>query len=340
MSAAGSGPAWAWAVRHWRLLLLAFALLALAAALVAPRVERMRPARDILAVVDVTGSMNVRDEVLEGEATSRLAMSKRGVRALLAALPCGSRLGLGIFTERRSFLLFEPAEVCSNFAALDGAIGALDWRMAWEGDSYVARGLHSGIALAEGVGADLVFLTDGHEAPPLAGDALPDFEGRPGEVRGLIVGVGGPDPVPIPKFDEDGREVGFYGEMDVPQENRSGPPPEDAHMREGWNPRNAPWGGEAARGTEHLSALREAHLQALSAQTGLGYVRLDAIRALPGEVLAATRARPIATQVDTAPLAGALALVALLALYGSALFIRLARRRRRHLPALHSGTLP
>ncbi|QIB35766.1 vWA domain-containing protein [Ancylobacter pratisalsi] len=326
--------------RHWRVLLIGFALAALVVALVAPRIERLRPARDILTVIDVTGSMNVRDGVLEGRPASRLDVSKRSVRALLAALPCGSRFGLGIFTERRSFLLFEPTEVCANFAALDGAVSALDWRMAWEGDSYVARGVHAGIALAEGVGADLVFLTDGHEAPPLAGGALPAFDGRPGEVRGLIVGVGGSDPVPIPKYNEDGREVGFYGELDVPQENRSGPPPADAHLREGWNPRNAPWGGEAARGTEHLSALREDHLRALAAQTGLAYARLEAPGSLAGDVIAATRARAVTTRVDTAPIAGALALVALLALYSASLFLRLARGRRRRLTALHNGSLP
>ncbi|MGQ4273744.1 vWA domain-containing protein [Terrihabitans sp. B22-R8] len=323
--------------RSWRALLLAVALVALLITQIAPRIELMRPARDVLAVIDVTGSMNVRDYMVGGSATSRLDMGKRGLRALLAALPCGSRLGLGIFTERQTFLLFEPVEVCESFAALDGAIATLDWRMAWEGDSYVARGVHAGIAQAGTVDADLIFLTDGQEAPPLPGGGLTTFDGEPGKVRGLIVGVGGAEPVPIPKYNDDGREIGFYGEMDVPQENRSGPPPDDAHLREGWDARNAPWGGEEARGNEHLSSLREPHLQALAAQTGLAYARLDSPASLVAAIAGATRERPVPTRIDMAPVPAVLALLTLSALYASSFLLRLASGRRQSRINLQPG---
>ncbi|MCK0208505.1 VWA domain-containing protein [Starkeya koreensis] len=316
--------------RDWRFWLLTTAMLAVLAALVAPRVAVTRPARDILLVVDVTGSMNVRDAPVEGHPATRLAAARQGARDLLAALPCGSRVGLGIFTERRSFLLFEPAELCENFAAMDGAVAALDWRMAWEGDSYVARGVHSALALAADLGADLIFMTDGHEAPPLAGGALPAFEGESGKVAGLLVGVGGLDPAPIPKFDADGRETGFYDETDVPQENRLGPPPEDAPSRAGWNPRNAPWGGEPASGTEHLSAMREGHLRALAAQVGLGFAPLTPASGFLAAVEADTRVRPVETRVDTSAVPAALALVCLSLLFGIGAF---SGRRPERLPA-------
>ncbi|WP_029356845.1 VWA domain-containing protein [Bosea sp. 117] len=315
-------------LRDARFWLLAVALLALAAALAAPRMELTRSARDLVLVIDVTGSMNVRDYRIDGTPASRLAEAKRAARALLAALPCESRLGLGIFTERRSFLLFEPAEVCENFAAIDGSIEGLDWRMAWEGDSYVARGVHAALAMAADLKADLVFLTDGHEAPPLPGSGLPAFDGEPGKVSGLLVGVGGSEPAPIPKFDEDGREIGFYGEQDVPQENRSGPPPADAPSRAGWNPRNAPWGGDPASGTEHLSAMREEHLRALAAQTGLGFTRLGDPSALATAVEAGTRVRPVSVRVDTAPVPAALALLCLATLFAAG-----ALASRRAIPA-------
>lgn len=319
-------------LRDWRFWLLAVALAALFAALLAPRIALSRPARDLLLVIDVTGSMNVRDYMLDGRPAARLDAAKRAGRALLAGLPCQSRLGLGIFTERRTFLLFDPAEVCENFAAIDGAIEALDWRMAWEGDSHIARGVHSALAIAGGLKTDLIFLTDGHEAPPLPSSTLPAFDGKSGEVAGLLVGVGGLDPVPIPKFDEDGREIGFYAETDVPQENRSGPPPADAPSRAGWNPRNAPWGGEAATGTEHLSALREEHLRALAAQTGLGYARLTKPSSLVDATQAATRTRAVDTLVDTATVPAAFALFALAALYGVAPIAVRRSRARQHSP--------
>ncbi|GLK86069.1 vWA domain-containing protein [Ancylobacter defluvii] len=317
-------------LRDWRFWLLAIAGLSLVVALVMPRLTLTRQARDLLLVIDVTGSMNVRDYIEGGEPVSRLATAKRAARALLAELPCQSRLGLAIFTERRSFLLFEPAEVCENFAAMDGAIDTIDWRMAWEGDSYVARGLHSALAIADSLPADLVFLTDGQEAPPLAGGELPAYEGEPGKVTGLLVGVGAAEPSPIPKYNEDGREIGFYAEQDVPQENRSGPPPADAPSRAGWNPRNAPWGGEPATGTEHLSAMREEALRRLAAQTGLGFAALRDPAALSAAVEADTRAHPVEVRVDISGIPAGLALLALTALFGLG---ALTGRRPERLPA-------
>ncbi|MBS7538860.1 vWA domain-containing protein [Ancylobacter lacus] len=316
--------------------LLLAALAATCAALLAPRIERPRSARDLLLVVDITGSMNVRDYTVDGRPTSRLEVAKRALRDLLAALPCSSRVGLAVFTERRSFLLFEPAEVCGNFAPLDAELAALDWRMAWEGDSYIARGAQSGWELAQAVRADLVFLTDGHEAPPAPAAGLPPFERSGPPVHGLLVGVGGPEPAPIPKFDEDGRETGFYAEADVPQENRSGPPPADAESRPGYNPRNAPWGAEAASGTEHLSALREEHLRALAAQLGLGYARLESPDNLAGAVLAATEPRPVRALVETYPLPAALALLALVLAHLMPLGRRAARRSHPSSPPVTS----
>ena len=70
----------------------------------------------------------------------------------------------------------------------------LDWRMAWEGDSYVAKGLYSAIDIAKSLKSDLIFITDGHELPPLPFSGLPPFEGKPGDVGGLIVGVGSHTP--------------------------------------------------------------------------------------------------------------------------------------------------
>ncbi|WP_238123084.1 MULTISPECIES: VWA domain-containing protein [unclassified Xanthobacter] len=312
-------------------------------ALVAPSVPATGPSYHLLAVVDVTGSMTVRDMTVrdvdgrrmgsDQRPTSRLDAVKQRLRNLLAQLPCGSRLGLGIFTERRSFLLFEPVETCANFAPLDGAIAALDWRMAWEGDSYVARGLYSALSLAAPLDADLLFLSDGQEAPPLPPSGLPPFEGKTGATAGAIIGVGGAVPVPIPKFDGFGHEIGFLQATDVPQENRHGPPPEDASQRPGWHPRNAPWGGDAAAGEEHLSALRTAHLQALATTTSLGYATLAETEDLLPTVAARARPRPVPQPFRTAPLFAALALTALTAALGASFAPRL-------LSAKHTRTLP
>ncbi len=300
-------------LRGWRFLALALAIALTLAALVVPALLVRRTGAEILMVVDITGSMNVRDYAQDGKPVSRLDMAKAALRQLVADLPCGSRVALALFTERQPFLLFAPIEVCADFAPLDGALAALDWRMAWEGDSRIAAGLHRAIAMAAGLGTDLVFVTDGQETPPLPGGEPPPFDGRPGAVRGLIVGAGGYALSPIPRYDERGREKGFYGEADVTQENRFGPPPSDAESREGYNPRNAPFGAAAARGTEHLSSVREPYLKRLAGATGLAYAHLDGAGGLDASVRAAVTPRALKGSLDPRPILGILALVLMLA---------------------------
>ncbi|WP_082494434.1 vWA domain-containing protein [Methylobacterium sp. Leaf108] len=295
---------------------LAAASVLVAATFLARPLPLTRDGLEVLAVLDITGSMNVRDYVsAEGRPTSRLETAKAALRDLVAAMPCGSRMALGLFTERRPFLLFTPIEVCGDFAPLDGALASLDWRMAWEGDSRVSAGLFRSVEMAASLGTDLVFVTDGQEAPPLPIGREPAFEGKPGAVRGLIVGAGAYGLSPIPRFDDRGRETGFYGAGDVQQENRFGPPPADAEGREGYNPRNAPFGSGAATGTEHLSSVREPYLKSLADRTGLAYAHLDGPSGLLDPLRAVATPRALPGSLDIRPFLGAAALLLLLAAF-------------------------
>jgi len=317
--------------RDPRLALLAAALLLLAFAAARPRLDVERPAWDVLVVVDITGSMNVRDMPagVGGAPASRLAATKAALAGLAARLPCASRLGLAVFTERRPFLMISPTGLCQGFDPIVASIEHLDWRMGWEGDSRIAAGLDRAMALAADLGAGLVFLTDGQEAPPLRAGVPPPLETPYGTVHGVVVGVGGDTLSPIPKFDEEGREVGFYGPDDVMQETRTGAPPADASSRPGWHPRNAPWGGEATAGNEHLSSLRMAYLEQLGAATGLSVTRLTDEASLAAAIEAAVPPRSVPTPVDIAPLPAGLALACVvLAFLGPPIAGRLAGWRR------------
>lgn len=306
--------------RFWTLL-AATALTCLAILL--PRVTLTRDVYDLLVIVDITGSMTTRDMSVAGKPASRLDAAKAALERLVADLPCQSRLGLGVFTERRSFLLFNPIDVCADFAPLETAIQNLDWRMAWEGDSMVAKGLYHAVEIAADLKADLVFVTDGHEAPPLpSGGALPEFEGTPGKVLGLVVGAGGTDKVPMPKYDDDGNEIGTYGPMDVPQENHSGPPPPDAHLRPGYHPKWAPFGSDVPQGEEHLSSVKSEHLAAIAARVGLAHADLITSPDLLSAITSNAHPRPVEVAVDIRPLAAALALALLVALYAAPLIAR------------------
>lgn len=305
-----------WQLKDARTLALSAALLLTALTLVLPPIELQRATYTVMAFVDITGSMKVRDMGGKDAPVERIEAAKAALKRLVAELPCQSRLGLGIFTERRSFVLFDPIETCANFAPIEQSIDNIDWRMGWEGDSFVAKGVHHAIGEALPLDADILFLTDGQEAPPLPPEGgLPAFEGEAGKVKGAIVGVGGHEKVPIPMFNSEGNEIGSYREQDVVQENRTGAPPPDAESRPGYHPKWAPFGSDPPTGDEHLSSVRTEHLKAVAAQTGLSYAGLLEQPDLVAVLADGARPQHAAVAVDIRPVAAALALLLLVGLY-------------------------
>jgi mxaL protein len=268
-----------------------------------------RPRFEHVVVLDVTQSMNVQDEVWQGRTMSRLDAAKAALRSAIESLPCGSKIGWAIFTEYRAYLLFTPVEVCAHRAELRGALARIDSRMAWSGNSEVAKGLHSAIGIARQLSGtpSLVFVTDGHEAPPLDPNQRPAFDDRPGEVAGVIVGVGALKPSPIPKSDALGRPLGFWAADDVPQTNPH-LPNRDLNARD-----EVPAAAlGATHGSEHLSSLREGYLRLLANENGMSFARVR-----DDEIGVALRApalsRPVKTTVDLRNALAALALLLLLA---------------------------
>jgi len=317
-----------WATASWRThaerWLLAGAAAALAACLLNPGWPVERARFDHVIVLDITQSMDVQDESLDGKPVSRLLYAKHALRRALLRLPCGSKVGWGVFTEYRSFLLFEPVEVCANLSELRATLANIDGRMAWGGNSEIAKGLHSGIETARRLpgSPSLVFVTDGQEAPPLNPMHRPTFDDKPGEVAGVIVGVGDLRPSPIPKSDASGRPLGFWQADEVAQSDLYG------------SGRGASVGGErmtedpagtpapalgATPGSEHLSALREPYLRLLGRERGLGFVRLDSPETLVAALTAATLAKPMPVRADLRIVFACMALGLMLARYAGAL---------------------
>jgi len=231
-----------------------------------------------LFVMDITQSMNVADMELDGGSGTRFEFEKSVIEMALGSLPCGSEAGLGIFTAHRTFVMFTPVEICEHYRALSDMLQKIDGRMAWTARSEVAKGLYSAIEATLQVPLEtrLVFLTDGHEAPPLNKTIRPPMRAEPGAVTGFIAGIGGPVPSRIPHLDDNDNIVGYWGHDEVMQI--------DIHSLG----RGASEQGEAMvginmvdisrrimLGQEHLSSLRETHLQELAVQTGLDYARID-----------------------------------------------------------------
>lgn len=240
---------------------------------------------DYVFMLDITRSMNVQDySDVDGGAMSRLERSKSAMLAAARSLPCGSRIGLGVFTERSPALLYSPIDVCIDYPVLEASINELDWRMAWVADSNISQALYNTLELMQGKvleGSKLVFFTDGHEAPPVNPRYAPDYsyiemlKDKPEDWRsGIIIGVGQHNKSKIPKFDEDGKQIGFYTAEDVPHASRFGLP-EDPSKVEGYIPRNGPWGTAKVVGTEHLSNVHEDYLTKLGEKAKMRYHHLQ-----------------------------------------------------------------
>ncbi|MGB0867708.1 MAG: hypothetical protein ACPGSC_14445, partial [Granulosicoccaceae bacterium] len=216
---------------------------------------------DILLVIDITQSMNVVDMHWQDRAVSRLEFTKLASQQMLLRWPCGSQLALALFTGHRSFVLFRSVEVCAHHAELHAALGALDWRSAWVARSEVSKGLYSALKVRADVGEKtrVVFVSDGHEAPPLHEKFRPRLPKSLERVGGVIIGVGADHLSRIPKFGPQGESQGFWRASEVMQvdsyrmgrgngEALVGVDQSDLQQR-------------IAAGVEHLSSLKTEHLQ-------------------------------------------------------------------------------
>ena len=280
-------------------------------------VERAR--FEHVVVIDITQSMNVPDQTLDGLPASRLAFARERLRDALLRLPCGSKLGWGVFTEYRSYLLLAPVEVCAHRDELRTTLAQIDGRMAWSGNSEIAKGVHSGIGIVRQLPGNpaLVFITDGHESPPLSASHRPAFDDKPGDASGVIVGVGGRLPAPIPKTDPQGQPLGFWRADEVMQgdaysEGRGGSVSGERMSDDAAAPRSAVALG-ATPGTEHLSALHEGYLRLLAGELGLAFHRLTDADEFAAALMHPTLARPMPVRLDLRVACAALALALLLA---------------------------
>ena len=251
---------------------LLLAALLLGAALTLPPVALPRPEHRYLVVLDISQSMNVRDASPAEGSPSRLELARAATARLVRRLPCGGELGLALFSGHRCLLLTAPVEVCAHRRELEAMVARLDWTLAWEASSEVAEGLFDALAVASALqpAPSLVFVTDGHEAPPVDPRYRMRFPGEPGRLPGLLAGVGGDRPVPIPRLDRDGRLTGYWQPDQVQQV--------DSYSLVGQQTASPEEAEQLARrirlGTEHLSFRHAAYLDGLAAETGLQRLHL------------------------------------------------------------------
>lgn len=290
--------------RDWRATTLLVAAVLVAWTFAEPKLPLPQQVYRYAFVVDVTQSMNVRDYHVDNMPPDRLNFAKESIRQAVRELPCGSEVGLGIFTTRSVQLLFEPIEVCEHLPVIDDVLAHIDWRMAWAANSFIEQGIYAAIRdiKKRDPSVRLAFFTDGQEAPPQT--IRPNFFEKPGEIAGLIVGVGGLQPTTVPKYDRENRLIGYWENTDIAQIPES----TTAYQTTEAAPR-LPHEGY------YLSWLDENHLRELSATTGLRYHRLETPQALMEALRAPEFAERRTTWTDIRWLLGLAALLLFASVY-------------------------
>ncbi len=275
--------------RNPQAILLLISLGLLGGTFARPTMQLERQTYRYVFVFDISQSMNVMDVGEVETPITRLNYAKQSAIESLSMLPCGTEVGLALFTGHRAFLLTTPIETCDNYRELSIMLNNIDWRMTWEARSEIAKGLYKSIALLKQLEGQtrLVFFTDGHEAPPINPDLPPRYPGTKGEISGLVIGVGGETLVPIPKFDAMGEQQGYWKVDEV------------SHVDAYTQARSARESTiSTVSGMEHLSSLRETYLESLARKTGLTYYRLSGAKDLSQQMRGDTLGIPNVRTTD------------------------------------------
>ncbi len=199
--------------RHRRdVSLLALALLLLVIGIFNPKIPVKRDVFSYMFAVDISQSMNVVDKTLHGKPVSRMVYLQDTLHKVVSELPCGTDVSIGLFAGVSVAALYTPIEVCENFDAINDTIDHFDWRAAWSGNSRVRSSMP---VLAKTIRsfpapAQVVFFTDGEEAPRLHVFNRQDLSEFQGGDEWLFVGIGSDKGTPIPKFDEHNQLIGYW----------------------------------------------------------------------------------------------------------------------------------
>ncbi len=270
--------------RHRRdITLLTAAFILLIVALFKPTVPIKRDIYSYLLVADISQSMNVVDESINGKPVTRMQYQQHLMHRVIGEMPCGTQVGIGLFAGVSVAALYTPIEVCENFAAIEDTIDHLDWRTGWSGNSRVRESMTTLAKLIRSFPevAQVVYFTDGEETPALHAFNTRDLTGFQGGKDWLFVGIGSEKGTAIPKLDENNQVIGFWSNESFAMQ------PGIAQISESnIGTRN----DSVASGTSdrYLSKLDEKYLQSMTKEINAQYVNGDSLQA----VLSAMKKQP------------------------------------------------
>lgn len=199
-------------IKHRDTALLAAAFVFLLLAILRPTVPLKHNIYSYLLVADISQSMNAKDMQVDGKTVTRMAYMQKMLHEVTASLPCGTKVSIGLFAGNAVAALYNPIEICENFAAIQDTIDHLDWRTAWSGNSRLRESLYVTAKAVRSFPepAQVIYFTDGEEAPKLHAfntKSLTEFQGGDGWI---LVGIGTKKGVAIPKLSEENQVIGYW----------------------------------------------------------------------------------------------------------------------------------
>ena len=194
------------------LLMLLLAALFIAAAIANPSIPFKRDIYNYIFVVDISQSMNTEDMMYDNKKISRLDYTKATLRKVLEQLPCKTKVSIGMFAGVSVAATYTPIEICENFSAVNETVERLDWRSVWAGNTRLRASMINLARLIRSFpeSAQVVYFTDGEEAPFLHAFNTEDLNQFQGANNWLFVGIGSDVGTPIPKYDNKNQLIGYW----------------------------------------------------------------------------------------------------------------------------------
>lgn len=198
--------------RNYEAFLYITAIVFMLLAIFKPNIQLKQQVHNYLLVADVSQSMNAEDESLNNQAVSRLAYTRYLMTNIVQTSPCGTYFSIGIFASDNVALLINPLEVCKNLDVIKDSIDHLEWRMAWKGNSRLSFGVRAAANVFDSlnVPAQMLFFTDGDEAPRVNVTIQQDLSGIQMGKNLTFVGIGGATKVGVPRFSSNNKRVGYW----------------------------------------------------------------------------------------------------------------------------------
>lgn len=197
---------------HYESLLLLAIITLLALALFKPEIQLKQSVKNYLLLADVSQSMNAEDVNIGAKTTNRMEYTKHLMKKLVADAECGTHFSLGVFAAENVALLLMPLEVCNNYDEIIDSVDHLEWRMAWRGNSRLSFGIKTAETMMDylNMPARMLFFTDGDEAPKVNAINKLDLSRLQIGKNLLLIGVGGNQPVAVPRYNSSNKWVGYW----------------------------------------------------------------------------------------------------------------------------------